>query len=508
MSLGGQDEPSAHVIVYGPDGTMYGSPAQARAAGVYDSKMQQQMPAVPYDGSGQFMPIAQPSIGDFEQRQFLPSRQLEPEINQNGMPMPTAPFSSGGGAKVGGLNGALQPRSMAVDQPFSQPLRSFGGFNNLPSAGAMNQFPTPAAAPMFQYGQGSMMDPTLMAQQAILARPMRPSFTGQQLMSREVPLGIQGNNGLAYPSMGNSGLLNAPSYTSRYASGGGGGGGGDVGQAPSGWSSMTPAEQASYYAENPNMAAVTRAGQAAFGYTLPGLVQGLVDPGLVRDQGLIALGISPDVAAAQEVGRQNAQEGFRAAEYGLVNQYSPDAIAANVAQNAQSMQSMQDALAADQAAAQQGSSSGFDGNFGSEAGPASGLSNEAGSTDATAAADNSGNTSSDSGGGGKIVCTAMNQQYGFGSFRNAIWLKYAENNLTKAHEAGYHAIFLPLVDFAFKQGDGKLNMLTRKFLENCARHRSLDLRAEMRGTKRDTIGMIYRSVLEPLCYAVGKFKGY
>ena len=102
----------------------------------------------------------------------------------------------------------------------------------------------------------------------------------------------------------------------------------------------------------------------------------------------------------------------------------------------------------------------------------------------------------------------MNHEYGFGSFRNAIWLKYAQSNLTKAHEVGYHAIFLPLVDFAFKQGDGKLNMLTRKFLENCARHRSLDLRAEMRGTKRDTIGMIYRSVLEPLCYAVGKFKGY
>jgi hypothetical protein len=169
-------------------------------------------------------------------------------------------------------------------------------------------------------------------------------------------------------------------------------------------------------------------------------------------------------------------------------------------------QAAADAAAA-AAAAASGLMGGFDGNFGSEAGPASGLSNEAGSTDATAAADNSGNTSSDSG-GGKIVCTAMNQQYGFGSFRNAIWLKYAENNLTKAHEAGYHALFLPLVDFAFKQSDGKLNLLTRKFLENCARHRSRDLRAEMRGTKRDPIGMIYRSILEPLCYAVGKFKGY
>ena len=112
------------------------------------------------------------------------------------------------------------------------------------------------------------------------------------------------------------------------------------------------------------------------------------------------------------------------------------------------------------------------------------------------------------GGDGKIVCTAMNEQYGFGSFRNSVWLKYSESNMTKAHEVGYHTMFLPLVDFAFKQGDGKLNMVTRKILENVARHRSLDLRAEMRGTKRDPVGMVYRSVLEPLCYIVGKLKGY
>jgi len=75
---------------------------------------------------------------------------------------------------------------------------------------------------------GAITDPTALAQQAILARPVRPSFTGQQLLSREVPLGIQGNSGLAYPSMGGSGLLNVPNYTSRYASSdGGGSGGGD-----------------------------------------------------------------------------------------------------------------------------------------------------------------------------------------------------------------------------------------------------------------------------------------
>jgi hypothetical protein len=112
------------------------------------------------------------------------------------------------------------------------------------------------------------------------------------------------------------------------------------------------------------------------------------------------------------------------------------------------------------------------------------------------------------GGGGKIICTAMNQAYGFGSFRNAIWVAYADKHLTKAHEVGYHTLFLPLVDFGFKQGDGKANIAVRKVLEWGTRHRSTDLRAELRHTKRDTTGRIIRFIFEPLCYAVGKLKGY
>ena len=120
--------------------------------------------------------------------------------------------------------------------------------------------------------------------------------------------------------------------------------------------------------------------------------------------------------------------------------------------------------------------------------------------------------SDSSGGGGgnstKIVCTAMNHAYGFGSFRNSIWLTYSAQHMTKAHEAGYHALFLPLVDYGFKRGDGRPNMAVRKALEWIARHRTKDLRAEMRGTKRDITGRALRFVFEPLCYAVGKLKGY
>lgn len=105
----------------------------------------------------------------------------------------------------------------------------------------------------------------------------------------------------------------------------------------------------------------------------------------------------------------------------------------------------------------------------------------------------------------KVVCTAMNNAYGFGGFRNIIWLKYAADNLTKEHEVGYHTIFMPLVDRAYNRGD-KNNMLLRKVLEHIARHRSADIRAELRNGKRDRIGQVERAFFEPLCYIVGKIK--
>ena len=114
----------------------------------------------------------------------------------------------------------------------------------------------------------------------------------------------------------------------------------------------------------------------------------------------------------------------------------------------------------------------------------------------------SGGGSSSSGGSSKIVCTAMNESYGFGSYRQAVWLKYSNNNLTKEHEVGYHTLFLPLVELAY-QKDYKY---VRKTLENIARHRTADLRAEMQNKKRDKLGRFYRAILEPICYLVGAYK--
>ena len=106
------------------------------------------------------------------------------------------------------------------------------------------------------------------------------------------------------------------------------------------------------------------------------------------------------------------------------------------------------------------------------------------------------------GSGSKIVCTMMNESYGFGNFRNKIWLKHSKD-LPKEYEIGYHAIFLPLVKFAKKKG--KLNKLVKKTLEHVAKHRTIDLKQEMKG-KKHLLGRIYRKVLEPICYLVGKIK--
>jgi hypothetical protein len=105
-------------------------------------------------------------------------------------------------------------------------------------------------------------------------------------------------------------------------------------------------------------------------------------------------------------------------------------------------------------------------------------------------------------GGGKIVCTAMNDDYGFGAYRNAIWLKYAEMNYKDKPEMekGYHAIFKPLLKIR-KKWYGKP---IYAWMKHVAKHRSVDLRAEMYGKKRDRIGQAWRFFLEPLCYLVGK----
>lgn len=105
--------------------------------------------------------------------------------------------------------------------------------------------------------------------------------------------------------------------------------------------------------------------------------------------------------------------------------------------------------------------------------------------------------------GGKIVCTAMNNAYGFGSFRQTIWLKHSRD-MNPAYQKGYHRIFKPLIKFAYK-GNKWYNMAVRKTLEGIARRRTADIWMQQRG-KRHFVGAIERAILEPICYIVGKIK--
>ena len=105
MSLGGRDEPSLGVLVYGPDGTAYGSPAQARAAGVSNPTMS------PPAG----VPISYPG------RQPYTSA-----------PIPYIPTPSSGGrnryAEIMAQFGQSQPFSL-----FGYPQTYTGGFTANPS---------------------------------------------------------------------------------------------------------------------------------------------------------------------------------------------------------------------------------------------------------------------------------------------------------------------------------------------------------------------------------------
>ena len=99
-------------------------------------------------------------------------------------------------------------------------------------------------------------------------------------------------------------------------------------------------------------------------------------------------------------------------------------------------------------------------------------------------------------GSNKIVCTMMNESYGFGSFRNKIWMKF-HKDLSPEYQKGYHKLFLPLVRIA------KTNKVVKKILEHIAVHSTIDMRQATRG-KMHLLGRIYRKILLPLCYFVGK----
>ena len=96
----------------------------------------------------------------------------------------------------------------------------------------------------------------------------------------------------------------------------------------------------------------------------------------------------------------------------------------------------------------------------------------------------------------------MNESYGFGSFRNKVWLAHSAK-LSKEYELGYHTLFLPLVKYAKQKGF--TNIIVKNVLEHIARHRTVDIRKQQYN-KVDVLGRTYRTILEPLCYITGRIK--
>ena len=74
-------------------------------------------------------------------------------------------------------------------------------------------------------------------------------------------------------------------------------------------------------------------------------------------------------------------------------------------------------------------------------------------------------------------------------------------NLAPEYQKGYHKIFLPLVKYAKQKGI--TNKIIKNILEHIAIHRTIDIRQEERN-KTHLLGRVYRTILEPICYWVGK----
>lgn len=107
------------------------------------------------------------------------------------------------------------------------------------------------------------------------------------------------------------------------------------------------------------------------------------------------------------------------------------------------------------------------------------------------------------GGGDKIICTQMNQTYGFGSFRNAVWMRHAVG-LPPEYQKGYHAIFRPILRWAYNDKPRMPQRVTQSILEWGVRRRTADIWKQRHG-KRNVAGAMVRAVFDNLCYIVGRF---
>jgi hypothetical protein len=256
MSLGGQED-SAAVITYGPDGKAYGSPAQAKAAGVDNATMSAPQTIAP--AIQQFNPMGEASLGVITYGPDGRAYGSPAEARNAGVSNPTM----------------SPPAGIPISYPGRQPYTP-APLPGIPtqSSGGRNRY----AEIMSQYRQSQPYSFT----------GMPPSYTG-------------GYGG--YPSSYTGGftpyqraftpqpMLPLEGTISATA----GGGGGRVGEreAPSAFSLMSPAERAAYYQENPTEGKIALGMQDAFGYTLLGALSKNAKPDAFYDSRLEKQGYDP-----------------------------------------------------------------------------------------------------------------------------------------------------------------------------------------------------------------------
>jgi hypothetical protein len=99
----------------------------------------------------------------------------------------------------------------------------------------------------------------------------------------------------------------------------------------------------------------------------------------------------------------------------------------------------------------------------------------------------------------------MNDLYGLPYRENKVWIGYAARKLTPAHERGYHKVFLPLVKYGYKSGDGLTNRMLRRVLRRIAVERTRDLLAENAGKNpRPVLRALVRKPAERMLAWIGR----
>jgi len=315
MSLGGRDEPSLGVLVYGPDGRAYGSPAEARNAGVSNPTMSPpvDVPLIPYGRAATPLNPALPQ-SDFEGSFLGPDLRVS---NIQSAPQPIAPV-------IQPYTPAPQPIAPVIQQfnpmgeaspaviTYGPDGRAYGSPAEARNAGVSNPTMSPPAGVPISYP----------GRQPYMSAPMpyipTPASGGRnryaEIMSQfgqSQPFsffGMPSGGFNPYASDYTGGftpyqrtftpqpIVNPVEPTVPMVGGDGGGGrGGADREGPSAFSQLTPAERAAYYRKNPIEGSLSLAGQDALGWTTLGAFSKAVGPDAWYDSRLEKMGVNPTI---------------------------------------------------------------------------------------------------------------------------------------------------------------------------------------------------------------------